>query len=119
MIRHWFYFIVHSVLILTVLTNTAYAHTTKIMPMPYCSCMEKSPCCKNNASVEQYIATSANNSICSDDCNSDDCSSQSQHQPALLTSFSFQSIHSTEILISVLCHSPHYYHEPLLKPPMA
>jgi hypothetical protein len=121
MIRHWVYFIVHSVLIITVFTNTAYAYTTKITPTPmsHCSSMNDSACCENNATIEQLITTLANNSICGDGCNSDDCSSQTQHQPALLPSFSFQSFRCAEVLMNELCHPPRYYHEPLLKPPMA
>lgn len=112
MLRSWLYFIVHSVLIITVFTNTAYAHMTPITPMTYCSEIEIASCCDNTKVVTLSLIAN-----CSDDCNDSDCSSQ--HQPALLSNFSFQSLHSTEILISALCHSPRYYHEPLLKPPMA
>ncbi len=114
MIRHWVYFILHSVLIITVFTNTAYAHTTKITPTPilHCSSMENKTCCDNTTTVTNTL--SAN---CDNDCNGNDCSSQ--HQPALLFSFSFQSFCSGEALMNELCHSPRYYYEPLLKPPMA
>lgn len=114
MLRSWLSFIVYSVLIITVLTNTAYALATTIIPTPmtHCSEIEMASCCDNTKVVTHSLITN-----CSDDCNDSDCSSQ--YQPALLSNFSFQSLHSTEILISALCHSPRYYHEPLLKPPMA
>ncbi len=114
MLRSWLYFIVHSVLIITVFINTAYAHMTTITPMPitHCSEIKMVSCCDNSETMTNALTTD-----CNDDCNNTDCSSQ--HQPALLSNFSFQSLHSTEILISALCHSPRYYHEPLLKPPMA
>ena len=110
--RHWFYFIVHSVLIITVLTNAAYAYTSTIMPITHCNDIELTHCCDNTTTVTNTLTAHSH-----DDCNDNDCSSQ--HQPALLSNFSFQSFRSTEILTNELCHSPRYYHEPLLKPPMA
>ncbi|PSW62013.1 hypothetical protein C0W54_09260 [Photobacterium kishitanii] len=116
MIRRWLYFIVHSVLIITVLTNAAYAHTTKITPTSasHCSSMESSCCCENTTTVINPLTAN-----CNDDCNGNDCSSKHHHQLALLSSFSFQSFRSTEVLMNTLCQPPRYYHEPLLKPPMA
>ena len=129
MIRHWLYFILHSVLIITVLTNTAYAHTIKIAPPTmthcastenHCTNMKNKTCCENNTSIEQYTVTlvSSSQSACNDDCNDNDCSSQHQYQPALLSSFDFQSFTSTDMLTNALYQPTRYYHEPLLKPPM-
>ena len=117
MLRSWLSFIVHSMLIITVLTNTVYAHTTIIAPAPitHCSSDNNDSCCDNPQSITNNTLTSH----CDDDCNGNDCSSQHQSQPALLSSFSFQSIDHRETPISALGHSPRYYHEPLLKPPMA
>lgn len=118
MIRHWLYFIVYSLLIVTVFTNTAYAYTTKIMPAPMSNCsMEHSTCCDNTDGIvtSSIITTDSAYSHCNDDCNSE-CSSQ--HQPALLPNFNFLSCNHTESLTNAQYQLTRYYHEPLLKPPM-
>ncbi len=118
MIRHWLYFIVYNLLIVTVFTNTAHAYTTKIMPtsMSHCS-MEHNTCCDDtdNIATSSIIITDSTYSHCNNDCNND-CSSQ--HQPALLPNFNFQSCNHTESLTNAQYQLTRYYHEPLLKPPM-
>ncbi|WP_144384296.1 hypothetical protein [Photobacterium malacitanum] len=80
--------------------------------------MEQSTCCDNanNIATRSIIITDSSHSHCNDDCNSE-CSSQ--HQPALLPSFSFQSYRHPESLPNVHYQLIRYYHEPLLKPPIA
>ncbi|OBU12875.1 hypothetical protein AYY19_08140 [Photobacterium aquimaris] len=119
MIRRWLSFIVYSLLIVTVFTNTGYAYTTKYVPTPVSPCsMEQSTCCDDTNDIETHpiIMTDATYSHCNDDCNSE-CSSQ--HQPALLPNFNFQSCNHAESLPKAQYQLTRYYHEPLLKPPMA